>query len=137
MAMTFVSRAAVGTPRGWRFAAFASTLLVRSLLAAAPARATELTLLHSWSNESEIAALRVYVKAFEARGHKLVELSAPHEQAGLSPLVSLILAGNPPNVFAASQTNMYREIRDRGLGQTLGEHFRCIGAWEIPRSCAR
>jgi len=33
-------------------------------------------------------------------------------------------------VFAASQTNMYREIRDRGLGQTLGEHFRSIGAWE-------
>ena len=130
MATPFVSRGAVGTPRSWRFAALASTLLVRILLAAAPARATELTLLHSWSNESEIAALRVYAKAFEARGHRLVELSAPHEQAGLSPLVSLILAGHPPNVFAASQTNMYREIRDRGLGQTLGEHFRRIGAWE-------
>jgi ABC-type glycerol-3-phosphate transport system substrate-binding protein len=95
-----------------------------------PARATELTLLHSWSNESEIAGLQVYVKAFEARGHKIIELSAPHEQAELSPLVSLILAGNPPNVFAASQTTMYREIRNRGLGQTVGEHFRRIGAWE-------
>ena len=130
MATAFVSREAVGPRRGWRFAAVAAALLVRSLLTAAPARASELTLLHSWSNESEIAALRVYVKAFEARGHSIIELSAPHEQAGLSPLVSLILAGHPPNVFAASQTSMYREIRDRGLGQTLGEHFRRIGAWE-------
>jgi ABC-type glycerol-3-phosphate transport system substrate-binding protein len=40
------------------------------------------------------------------------------------------LAGKPPNLFAASQTSMYREIRDRGLSQTLGEHFRSIGAWE-------
>jgi glucose/mannose transport system substrate-binding protein len=123
-------RGAVRTPKRWRWAAVASTLLVRTLLTGAPARATELTLLHSWSNESEIAALQVFVRALEARGHKLVELSAPHEQAGLSPLVSLILAGKPPNVFVASQTNMYREIRDRGLGQSLGEHYRRIGAWE-------
>jgi glucose/mannose transport system substrate-binding protein len=120
----------VRTPKRWRWAAVAATLLVRSLLTGAPARATELTLLHSWSNESEIAALQVFVRALEARGHKIVELSAPHEQAGLSPLVSLILAGKPPNVFAASQTNMYREIRDRGLGQSLSEHYRRIGAWE-------
>jgi glucose/mannose transport system substrate-binding protein len=128
MPRAFVRRA-FGAPRRWRLAV-ASTLLLGTLLAVAPARATELTLLHSWSNESEIAALQVFVRAFEARGHKIVELSAPHEQAGLSPLVSLILAGKPPNVFAASQTNMYREIRDRGLGQSLGEHFRRIGAWE-------
>lgn len=134
MAGTFASRRAMGAPRWWHLVtlstAVASTLLVRSLLEAAPATAAPLTLLHSWSNESEIAGLRVIVKAFEARGHKLTELSAPHEQAGLSPLVSLILAGTPPNVFVASQTNMVREIRDRGLGLVLGEHFRRIGAWE-------
>jgi ABC-type glycerol-3-phosphate transport system substrate-binding protein len=130
MAMAFASREAVWVPRSWRFAALASTWLVLSFLAGAPARATELTLLHSWSNESEIAALQVFVRAFEARGHRIVELSAPHEQAGLTPIVSLILAGKPPNVFAASQTNMYREIRDRGLGQTLDELFRRIGAWD-------
>lgn len=129
MALAFVSRG-VRAPKRWRCAAVASMLLVRSLLQGAPARATELTLLHSWSNESEIAALQVFLKAFEARGHKLVELSAPHEQAGLSPLVSLILAGKPPNVFVASQTSMYREIRDRGLGQTLDDRFRRIGAWD-------
>jgi ABC-type glycerol-3-phosphate transport system substrate-binding protein len=130
MASARVRRPAVRVPRSWRFAAIAALWFVQSLLEAAPAAATELTLLHSWSNESEIAALQVFVRAFEARGHKLIELSAPHEQAGLSPLVSLILAGRPPNVFVASQTIMHREIRDRGLGQTLGEHFRRIGAWE-------
>jgi glucose/mannose transport system substrate-binding protein len=123
------AREAFGSRR-WRCSAVAGVLLARSLLEGAPAAATELTLLHSWSNASEIAALQVYVRAFEARGHEIAELAAPHEQAGLSPLVSLILAGRPPNVFVASQTNMYREIRGRGLGQTLGEHFRRIGAWE-------
>jgi glucose/mannose transport system substrate-binding protein len=130
MAPAFARRRAVRVPRGWHNAAVAAMLLARSVLEAAPAAATELTLLHAWSNESEIAGLRVYVRAFEARGHALIELSAPHEQAGLSPLVSLILAGKPPNVFVASQTNMFREIRDRGLGQTLDGHFRRIGAWE-------
>ena len=130
MAPGSVKRRTVRAPRGWRLAAVASTLLLHGLLRATPAGATELTLLHAWSNESEIAALQVLVRAFEARGHRIVELSAPHEQAGLSPLVSLILAGTPPNVFVASQTTMFREIRDRGLGQTLGEHFRRIGAWE-------
>jgi glucose/mannose transport system substrate-binding protein len=130
MTLAFMRRGAVWTPRWWGFATVVSTLFVQILLAEASARATELTLLHSWSNASEIAALQVYLRAFEARGHTLVEQSAPHEQAGLNPLVSLILAGKPPNVFAASQTNMYRELRDRGLGQTLGEHFRRIGAWE-------
>jgi glucose/mannose transport system substrate-binding protein len=116
--------------RRWRHAALAAALLAPSLLAGAPARATELTLLHAWSNASEIAALQVYVRAFEARGHQIAELSAPHEQVGLSPIVSLILAGTPPNVFVESRTTMLREIRDRGLGQTLGEHFQRIGAWE-------
>jgi ABC-type glycerol-3-phosphate transport system substrate-binding protein len=130
MGRAFASNAAARAAGRWRLAALAGALLAGSLLEGAPARATELTLLHSWSNAGEIAALEVFVKAFEARGHRIDEVSAPHEQAGLSPLVSLILAGEPPNVFAASQTNMFREIRDRGLGQTLGEHFRRIGAWE-------
>ncbi len=123
-------KASSGLPRWGGTAGLVVALFVRILSHAPQARATELTLLHSWSNESEIAALRVFVRAFEARGHSIAEVSAPHEQAGLSPLVSLILAGKPPNVFAAGQATMLREIRDRGLGQTLGAHFRRIGAWE-------
>lgn len=131
MAWAFRTKRAAGGGLGrWRSGALAGALLACNLLHRAPAEATELTLLHSWSTQSEIAALRVFVRAFEERGHSLKELSAPHEQAGLNPLVSLILAGEPPHLFAASQTTMFQALRDRGLGQTLGAHFRRIGAWE-------
>ena len=94
----------------------------------AMASATELKLYHSWSNESEIGALNVIVKEFESRGNKITEMSVPHEQAGSSPLVSLIVAGTPPNVFIDSQPGLYRDLTKRGLGQPLDDLFKEIGA---------
>jgi glucose/mannose transport system substrate-binding protein len=94
----------------------------------ATAGATELKLFHSWSNESEIGALNVIVKEFEARGNKITEMSVPHEQAGSSPLVSLVVAGTPPNVFIDSQPGFYRDLTQRGLGQSLDALFTEIGA---------
>lgn len=100
------------------------------LMGATPviANAAELQLFHSWSNESEIAALNVFVGEFESRGNTISELSVPHEQAGASPIVALVLAGTPPNIFLTGQTDLYRDIRDRGIGQTVGELFDEIGA---------
>jgi glucose/mannose transport system substrate-binding protein len=94
----------------------------------ATAAATELKLFHSWSNESEIGALNVIVKEFESRGNKITEMSVPHEQAGSSPLVSLIVAGTPPNVFINSEPGLYRDLTKRGLGQPLDALFEKIGA---------
>ena len=104
--------------------------LAISVSATAMSYATELQLFHSWSNESEIAALNVFVSEFESRGNKITEMSVPHEQAGSSPLVSLVIAGTPPNVFLTGQADFYRDLRDRGIGQTVGEHFDEIGATE-------
>ena len=94
----------------------------------ASAAATELKLFHSWSNESEIGALNVIVKAFEAQGNKITEMAVPHEQAGSSPLVSLIVAGTPPNVFINSEPGLYRDLTKRGLGEPLDAFFDKIGA---------
>ena len=94
----------------------------------ASAGATELKLFHSWSNESEIGALNVVVKEFESRGNKITEMSVPHEQAGSSPLVSLIVAGTPPNVFINSEPGLYRDLTKRGLGEPLDAFFDKIGA---------
>ncbi|MGR3661635.1 MAG: ABC transporter substrate-binding protein [Paracoccaceae bacterium] len=96
----------------------------------AMSHATELQLFHSWSNESEINALNVFVSEFESRGHKITEMSVPHEQAGSSPLVSLVVAGTPPNVFLTGQADFYRDLRDRGIGQVVGPFFDEIGATE-------
>lgn len=94
----------------------------------AVAQATELKMFHSWSNESEVGALNVIRKQFEANGNTIVEMSVPHEQAGGSPLVSLIVAGTPPNVFITSQPRIYRDLTKRGIGVALDPLFEQNGA---------
>ncbi|NJO37198.1 MAG: hypothetical protein HC871_05715 [Rhizobiales bacterium] len=103
------------------------------------AEAADLTIFHSWSNESEIKALNVYMDALRAKGHTIKELAVPHEQSsGGGPIVSLVIAGTPPNIFLTGNADIYRDIRDRGLGQTVGEHFDAIGATEkFPPACRR
>jgi len=93
------------------------------------ASALELTLFHTWSNDSEMAALNTIIKAFEAKtGDTIKSASVPHETAGESPLVSLVVAGTPPNLFIAADAGFYRDLRDKGLGQEVGTLFDKIGA---------
>ena len=61
------------------------------------ASAVELTLFHTWSNDSEMAALNTIINAFTKNtGNTIKTASVPHETAGESPLTSLIVAGTPP-----------------------------------------
>jgi ABC-type glycerol-3-phosphate transport system substrate-binding protein len=97
----------------------------------AGAQSADLTMFHSWSNESEISALNVFVNALKAKGHTVKELAIPHEQSGAGgPIVALVIAGTPPNIFLTGNADVFRDIRKRGLGQTVGEHFDKIGATE-------
>src|SRR5262249_43025581 len=98
-------------------------------MAPVAARALELTLFHTWSNESEMDALNTVIKAFEAKTGKTVKAaSVRHESAGESGLASLIVAGTPPNLFLAAHAGFYRDLRDKGLGQEVGTLFDKIGA---------
>lgn len=55
----------------------------------------------------------------------------PHEQSEAGgPIVALVIAGTPPNIFLTGNADIYRDIRDRGLGQTVGEVFDEVGATE-------
>jgi glucose/mannose transport system substrate-binding protein len=93
------------------------------------AGAVELTLFHTWSNESEMAALNSILKAYtDKTGNTIKSASVPHETAGESPLVSLVVAGTPPNLFIAAEAGFYRDMRDKGLGQEVGTLFNQIGA---------
>ncbi|MGJ8586320.1 MAG: ABC transporter substrate-binding protein [Marinosulfonomonas sp.] len=105
-----------------------ATGFAMTVTAATVAQATELKLYHSWSNESELAALNVFVSEMERRGHVITEMSAPHEQAGSSPLNSLIIAGTPPNIFLSGQAAIFRDLRDMGLGVDMGPYYDEIGA---------
>ena len=63
----------------------------------------------------------------------------PHEQSGAGgPIVSLVVAGTPPNIFLTGNADIYRDLRRPGLGQTVGELFDEIGATaNFPPPCAR
>ena len=98
-------------------------------VSALPASAAELTLFHTWSNESEMAALNTIINDFSKRtGNTVVTASVPHETAGESPLTSLIVAGTPPNLFIAADAGTYRDLETRGQGQEVGTLFDKIGA---------
>jgi len=99
-------------------------------LAAVPAAggAEELTLFHTWSNESEMAALNTIVDAFIAKGNTVTASSVPHETAGQAPLVSLFVAGTPPNLFIAADAGFYRDLKAKGQSQDVGPLFDQIGA---------
>lgn len=92
------------------------------------ANAAEITLFHTWSNESEMAALNTIVKAFEAKGHTVKAASVPHETAGESPLVSLFVAGTPPNAFIAADAGFFRDLKSKGQSQNVGPLFDAVGA---------
>jgi glucose/mannose transport system substrate-binding protein len=98
-------------------------------VSALPASAAELTLFHTWSNESEMAALNTIINDFTKKtGNTVVTASVPHETAGESPLTSLIVAGTPPNLFIAADAGTYRDLESRGQGQEVGTLFDKIGA---------
>jgi len=92
------------------------------------AQAADLTLFHTWSNESEMAALNTIVKAFEAKGNAVKAASVPHETAGESPLVSLFVAKTPPNLFIAADAGFYRDLKKKGQSYNVGPLFDRIGA---------
>jgi glucose/mannose transport system substrate-binding protein len=94
-----------------------------------PAFAQELTLFHTWSNESEMAALNTIIDKYAATtGGTVVAASVPHETAGESPLVSLFVAGTPPNLFIAADAGFYRDLASKGQAYDVGPLFDKIGA---------
>ena len=92
------------------------------------AGAADLTLFHTWSNDSEMAALNAIIKPFEAQGNTITAASVPHETAGESPLISLFVAGTPPNLFIAADSSFFRDLKAKGQAQDVGPLFDKIGA---------
>jgi ABC-type glycerol-3-phosphate transport system substrate-binding protein len=93
------------------------------------AHAVELTLYHTWSNESEMGALNTIVDAFVAQGkHTVVAASTPHETGGESALVNLFVAGTPPNLFIAADSSFFRDLESKGQAQDVRALFDKIGA---------
>lgn len=96
--------------------------------ASTTAFAEELTLFHTWSNESEMAALNTIIDKFQESGNTITAASVPHETAGESPLVSLFVANTPPNLFIAADAGFFRDLKKQGKSQDVRALFDKIGA---------
>ncbi len=93
------------------------------------AQATDLTLFHTWSNESEMKALNTILDKYQAdTGNKVTAASVPHETAGESPLVSLFVAGTPPNLFIAADAGFFKDLDAKGQAFDVKPIFDKIGA---------
>ena len=96
-------------------------MLTRTLLGAStalalalPAGAVDLTLFHTWSNESEMGALNTIIEPFKAEtGNTVTAASVPHETAGREP------AGQPLRRRDAAQPlhRRRRELLPRPEGE--------------------
>ena len=75
-----------------------------------------------------MAALNTIVEPFEAEGNTVNAASVPHETAGESPLVSLFVAGTPPNLFIAADSSFFRDLKTKGQAVDVGPLFDQIGA---------
>ncbi len=92
-----------------------------ALALALPAGAVDLTLYHTWSNESEMAALNTIIE--RVRRPRRATRSPPprcRTRRRREPLVSLFVAGNPPNLFIAADAGFYRDLKAKGQARTSG-----------------
>ncbi|MCB1518809.1 MAG: carbohydrate ABC transporter substrate-binding protein [Hyphomicrobiaceae bacterium] len=87
------------------------------------AKATELFVYHSWSAESEVAALNVLIDALAKKGITWSEIAIPHESESNVGLINLVTGGNPPDVFIESNPGFYRDLKQMGLAQPVTELF--------------
>lgn len=87
------------------------------------AKATELFVYHSWSAESEVAALNVLIDALAKKGITWSEIAIPHESESNVGLINLVTGGNPPDVFIESNPGFYRDLKQMGLSQPVTELF--------------
>jgi glucose/mannose transport system substrate-binding protein len=99
------------------------------MLSAAPAaNAMELIVYHGWSTPAEIAALSVFKKGLEAKGHTWKDLAIPHNSGVNVSLVNLVTGGEPPNVFSNSDPGVFRDLKGLGLTRDLTDYYNQIGA---------
>ena len=85
--------------------------------------ATDLIINHGWTSPAEVAALNVFRREFEAKGHHWIDYAIPHNQGVSVSLMNLITGGNPPNVWINSNPDVYREIFGAGYGGDLTEFY--------------
>lgn len=98
-------------------------LLLTASAGAAHADSTGLTIYHSWSTPSEMAALNVLKTNLATNNIGWTEIAIPHDTGANVSLTNLVTGGNPPNVFMNSDPGIIRDLSKQGLILDLTKYF--------------
>ncbi len=90
---------------------------------ALPSFAEDLVIYHTWSAESEVAALNVLKTALEEKGHIWNDVSVAHNTGSNVNLMSLVTGGKPPNIFLEPSPDVYRQLKKMGLSRPLNDFY--------------
>ena len=89
----------------------AALMLTATAYAADP---TPLTIYHSWSTPSEMAALNVLKTTLASNNIGWTEIAIPHDTGANVSLTNMVTGGNPPNVFMNSDPGVIRDLAKQG-----------------------
>jgi len=89
----------------------AALMLTATAYAADP---TPLTIYHSWSTPSEMAALNVLKSNLADNSIGWTEIAIPHDTGANVSLTNMVTGGNPPNVFMNSDPGIVRDLAKQG-----------------------
>jgi len=98
----------------------AALMLTASAYAADP---TPLTIYHSWSTPSEMAALNVLKTTLASNNIGWTEIAIPHDTGANVSLTNMVTGGNPPNVFMNSDPGVIRDLAKQGDIMDLTKFF--------------
>jgi glucose/mannose transport system substrate-binding protein len=90
---------------------------------AAYADPVPLTIYHTWSTPSEMAALNVLKSTLANNNIGWTEIAIPHDTGANVSLTNMVTGGNPPNVFMNSDPGIIRDLAQQGLILDLTQFF--------------
>ncbi|HEX4298537.1 MAG TPA: ABC transporter substrate-binding protein [Devosia sp.] len=99
-------------------------LMVTAAGSAVLADQTPLTIYHSWSTPSEMAALNVLKSDLASNNIGWNEIAIPHDTGANVSLTNMVAGGNPPNVFMNSDPGIIRDLAKQGLIMDLTQYFK-------------
>ncbi|MGN6102487.1 MAG: ABC transporter substrate-binding protein, partial [Devosia sp.] len=98
-----------------KLAGYTTALLAAASATAVFADPVPLTIYHSWSTPSEMAALNVLKTNLAKNNIGWNEIAIPHDTGANVSLTNMVTGGNPPNVFMNSDPGIIRDLAKQGL----------------------
>ena len=98
-----------------KLAGLVAALMVTTTSTMAFADNVGLTIYHSWSTPSEMAALNVLKSNLATNNIGWNEIAIPHDTGANVSLTNMVAGGNPPNVFMNSDPGIIRDLAKQGL----------------------